>query len=164
MCHWDKRRTDLIRQAGELPAGGPAINPDDPIFLPPGDMPARIAATLSAAGEQVPVDPAGIVRCILDSLAATFAARIDQAEQLSGHIVGGGSQNELLCQLTADAAGRPVIAGPVGATAIGNLLIQARTHGTLTGDLWTLRTQTRSAATTRQYPARRTAAKTRTRP
>ena len=69
-----------------------------------------------------------IVRCILDSLAAAFADAVEQAERLSGqpvevvHLVGGGAQNALLCQLTADAAGRPVVAGPVEATALGNLL------------------------------------------
>ena len=160
--------TELLRQAEELPPGGPLIDPDNAAFLPPGNMPTRIADVLSATGGQVPDTPAGIVRCILDSLAATFATRINQAEQLSGqnvdviHIVGGGSQNELLCQLTADAAQRPVIAGPVEATALGNLLVQARTHGALTGDLWALRTHLRAAVTTHHYLARRTAANNRT--
>ncbi len=97
------------------------------------------------------------VRCIMDSLAAAFARTIDQAEVLSGHragvvhIVGGGSQNELLCQLTADACGRTVVAGPVEATAIGNLLVQARTHGAVKGDLWALRALARSVLTPRTY-------------
>lgn len=165
--HRNVTLAELLRQAGEIPASGPRFDPDDPVFLPPGDMPARIADVLTSAGEQVPTTPAGIVRCILDSLAATFTMRINQAEQLSGqnvdiiHIVGGGSQNELLCQLTADAAGRPVVAGPVEATALGNLLVQARTHHVLSGDLWALRTQLRAAVTTRHYLARRTAAKLR---
>lgn len=165
--HRNVTLAELLRQAGEIPASGPRFDPDDPVFLPPGDMPARIADVLTSAGEQVPTTPAGIVRCILDSLAATFTMRINQAEQLSGqnvdiiHIVGGGSQNELLCQLTADAAGRPVVAGPVEATALGNLLVQARTHHVLSGDLWALRTQLRDAVTTRHYLARRTAAKLR---
>ena len=75
------------------------------------------------------------MRCILDSLAAAFARSVDDAERLSGrtvrvvHLVGGGARNRLLCQLTADACGRPVVAGPVEATAIGNVLVQARAHG-----------------------------------
>ena len=96
---------ELIDQAAALPAGGPTFDPDDPAFLPPGDMPARIAAALQAAGQRVPDSPAGMVRCILDSLAAAFAATVAAAARLSGvdvtviHIVGGGSQNRLLCQL-----------------------------------------------------------------
>ena len=79
--------------------------------------------------------PAAIVRCILDSLAAGYARTIADAERLAGitvdvvHIVGGGSQNRLLCQLTADATGKRVIAGPVEATALGNVLVQARAAG-----------------------------------
>ncbi len=123
-------------------------------------MPSRIRRPLRAAGNAVPDSPAGIVRCILDSLADTFAARIADAARLSGrridviHIVGGGSQNELLCQLVADAAGTTVIAGPVEATALGNLLVQARTHGVLTGDLWSLRAELRAAVRTRRYEPR----------
>jgi len=150
----------LLRAAGELPTGGPRFDPDDPAFLPPGDMPSRIQRALDAVGERVPDSPAGIVRCILDSLADTFAARVADAARLSGlridviHIVGGGSQNELLCQLVADAAGTSVVAGPVEATALGNLLVQARTHGVLTGDLWSLRSELRAAVSTRRYEPR----------
>ncbi|HEY5880777.1 MAG TPA: FGGY-family carbohydrate kinase, partial [Nakamurella sp.] len=84
-------------------------------------------------------------------------ARIEDAARLSGrsievvHVVGGGSLNALLCQLIADACGRPVVAGPVEATALGNILVQARTHGVLGGDLWELRRHLRSAITTRTY-------------
>ena len=105
----------------------------------------------------MPQTPRRIVRCILDSLAAAFAEAIDQAERLSGqpvevvHIVGGGSQNTLLCQLTADACRRPVVAGPVEATALGNLLVQARTHGVLAGDLAALRRELRAAISTQTY-------------
>jgi rhamnulokinase len=100
------------------------------------------------------------VRCILDSLAAAFAAAIDDAERLSGHpvevvhVVGGGAQNTLLCQLTADACRRPVVAGPVEATALGNLLVQARTHGAVAGDLPALRERIRRTATLTRYTPR----------
>lgn len=152
---------EVLHVAAALPAGGPRIDPDDPVFLPPGDMPARIAAALRKAGTPLTdPEPGGVVRCILDSLAAAFAETITQAEQLSGqpievvHIVGGGSQNALLCQLTADAVRRPLIAGPVEATALGNLLVQARTHGVLAGDLTELRKRVRAASELRRYEPR----------
>ena len=110
--------TDLVAQAAAIPAGGPTFDPDAPEFLPPGDMPSRIAAACRESGQRPPVTPAEVVRCILDNLATTFAARVVDAQRLSGqrvdmiHIVGGGSQNQLLCQLVADAAGLPVVAGP----------------------------------------------------
>lgn len=149
--------TGLIAQAAELPAGGPTFDPDDPVFLPPGDMPTRIANACRSRDQSVPETHVAVVRCILDSLASTFADAISQAETLSGqdatvvHIVGGGSQNELLCQLVADAAQRPVVAGPVEATAMGNLLIQARTAGVVHGDRWDLRAQLARLVRTRTY-------------
>lgn len=161
---------DLLRHAGALPADGPRIDPDAPEFLPPGDMPSRIVSACTVTGQRVPTTPPEIVRCILDSLATTFAARVTEAEHLSGqrvdviHIVGGGSQNRLLCQLVADAAGLPVIAGPVEATALGNLLVQARTHGILSGDLWSLRAELRASVETTTYQARRTAVLTQSHP
>jgi rhamnulokinase len=89
--------------------------------------------------------PVAVVRCILDSLAAGYARTIADAERLAGvpinvvHIVGGGSQNRLLCQLTANVTGKPVIAGPVEATALGNIMVQARATGRITGNLTALR-------------------------
>ena len=166
MRAWSLRGIDVdlgevLEVAAALPAGGPRIDPDDPVFLPPGDMPARIAAACRKAGTPLTdPEPGGVVRCILDSLAAAFAAAVSQAEQLSGqpvevvHIVGGGSQNALLCQLTADAVRRPLIAGPVEATALGNLLVQARTHGVLTGDLAALRKRVRATSQLRTYHPR----------
>jgi rhamnulokinase len=163
---WSLRGVDVdlgkvLEVAAVLPAGGPRIDPDDPVFLPPGDMPARIAAACRKAGTPLTdPEPGGVVRCILDSLAAAFASAVAQAEQLSGqpvevvHIVGGGSQNALLCQLTADAVRRPLIAGPVEATALGNLLVQARTHGVLAGDLAALRKRVRAASELRTYHPR----------
>ncbi len=161
MRTWDLRGVgveldDVLPAAAALAAGGPRIDPDDPMFLPPGDMPERI---IRAAGLRDP-EPAAVVRCILDSLAVAFAEAMADAERLSGrpvevvHLVGGGSQNALLCQLTADAMGRPVVAGPVEATALGNVLVQARTHGVLSGDLAALRGRVRAASRLHRYEPR----------
>jgi rhamnulokinase len=119
----------LLAEAATID-GGPRIDVDDDAWIPPGDMPERIA---SAAGR--PLDPAQTTRCILDSLADAYARTVHRAAALAGrevdviHVVGGGSQNELLCRLTAAAAQLPVLAGPVEATALGNLLVQLRRPG-----------------------------------
>jgi rhamnulokinase len=136
---------DLLEQAAAVTAPVPLFDANDPSLLAPGDMPARIAALCRAAGETPPEDPALVVRSILESLAAAYADAVDAAEKLSGvtidtvHVVGGGSQNALLCQLTADRTRRRVLAGPVEATAIGNVLVQARTAGLVSGSLEELR-------------------------
>lgn len=107
----------------------------DDSFTPPGDMPARIARWCSEHGEPVPASRAEFVRSILESLAAAYAATLETIVAVTGkdvrrvHVVGGGSQNRLLCQLTADRTGLPVLAGPVEATALGNVLVQARAVG-----------------------------------
>lgn len=135
----------LLAGAADAPADVPTFDPDDRRLLAPGDMPARIAAILAEQGRAVPPTRAELVRSILQSLANAYAACIEDIERLTGrtirkvHITGGGAQNGLLCQMTADATGRSVIAGPVEATAIGNLLVQARTLRFLSGDLETLR-------------------------
>lgn len=135
----------LLSAAAQLPTGGPQFDVDDPRLLPPGDMPARIAELLEEGGQSPPRDPAGLVRSIVDSLAVAFARSVQAAAALSGtdvgvvHVVGGGSQNALLCQQLANASGLPVLAGPVEATALGNLLVQARAHGAITGSLEALR-------------------------
>jgi rhamnulokinase len=164
---WNLRGLDVdlgevLLGAAALPAGGPRFDPDDPVFLPPGDMPERIVRACRERGEPLPsIDPEVVVRAILDSLAAAYAATLETAERLSGrsvdvvHVVGGGSQNALLCQLTADACGRPVLAGPVEATALGNLLVQARTHGVVHGDLAALRARVRATTRMHQYLPRR---------
>lgn len=136
---------DLLDAAAALPPGGPTINPDDSSFIAPDNMPARIRATVGHAGDVLPDDPAAVTRCILDSLATGYARTIAAAERLADvavdvvHIVGGGSQNRLLCQLTADTTGKRVIAGPVEATAVGNVLVQARAAGHVSGGLPELR-------------------------
>ncbi len=100
------------------------------------------------------------MRCILDSLAAALARTVHDAARLSGravdtvHVVGGGAQNPLLCQLLSDACGLPVIAGPVEATALGNVLVQARAHGSVTGSLEDLRALVRETHTLARFEPR----------
>jgi len=136
---WGARRAwdyeTLVRQAEAAPPLRSLIDPDDPRFLPPGDMPARIQDFCRETGQPVPEEPGAIVRCILESLALKYRWVIERLEELLGrripaiHIVGGGARNAVLCQWTADATQRPVLAGPVEATAIGNLMVQAMALG-----------------------------------
>jgi len=155
----------LLIAAADLPSGGPLIDPDDAAFLPPGDMPARIEEACRRTDQPAPQGRAALVRCILDSLASAFARTVRDAARLSGrpvevvHLVGGGARNALLCQLTADACELPVLAGPVEATAIGNVLVQARARGLLAGDLETLRGLVRATQEIRRFEPRRTAAR-----
>lgn len=147
----------LLRAAARVPAFRAVIDPDDAVFLPPGDMPARIAEACRRSGQPVPGTPAETVRCILDSLALAHRAAILDAQRLSGrdvdvvHIVGGGARNELLCQFTADACGLPVLAGPVEATALGNILVQARALGVVGGELAELRKLIRGTQRVRRF-------------
>jgi sugar (pentulose or hexulose) kinase len=155
---WPKASLDaLLDAAARVPPLKYVIDPDDPDFLPPGDMPARIASWLADRGEAAPAEPAETVRCILDSLALAYRRAIGQAQSLSGrhvdvvHIVGGGSRNALLCQLTADATGLPVLAGPAEATALGNMLVQARALGAAPADLAGMRALVRAAQPLQAY-------------
>lgn len=135
----------LLHEATRVPAFAYLINTDDPSLLAPGDMPARIAKLCAATGQTPPQNQAETVRCIVDSLALAYRMAVQTAQRLAGrfvdsvHIVGGGSRNSLLCQLTADACDLPVIAGPVEASALGNLLVQARAVGALSGGLAEMR-------------------------
>ncbi|MEV7979589.1 rhamnulokinase family protein [Streptomyces sp. NPDC086519] len=130
----------LLREASAVPALRSVVDAGDATFLAPGRMPERIAEACRALGQPVPESRAEITRCILDSLALAHRRAIEDAQRLAGHpvdvvhIVGGGTRNTLLCQLTADACGLPVVAGPTEAAALGNVLAQARAHG-LAGDL-----------------------------
>ncbi|WP_430502630.1 rhamnulokinase [Micromonospora trifolii] len=150
----------LLRQAADEPAFRSVVDPDDPAFLPPGDLPARIAEACRRTGEPVPGHPAATVRCILDSLALAHRRAVQQVQQLSGrhvdavHVVGGGARNDLLCQLTADACGLPVLAGPVEATALGNALVQARALGAIGGGLGELRSVLRATQQIVRYEPR----------
>jgi rhamnulokinase len=112
-----------------------SIDPEHPVFLNPPDMPAAIQKFCTGAGQSLPESKAEILRCIFESLVLKYRWVLERLEELLGyelqvvHIIGGGSQNHLLCQLTADACGKPVVAGPVEATAIGNALVQAISMG-----------------------------------
>jgi rhamnulokinase len=160
----------LLEQAAALPGGGPLIDVDDDTFIAPGDMPQRIRQACTNTGQTAPGTPAELVRCVLESLAAAYARTLDQAERLTGrtvevvHVVGGGSQNALLCQLAADAAGRTVLAGPVEATALGNVMVQARTAGSLTGTLEELRARTVERLDLRRYEPKTARTEERARP
>jgi rhamnulokinase len=129
----------LTAAAAAAPAFRTLVDPDDPSLLGMGDMPTRLAALCRRSGEPVPPDPGATVRCILESLACRYRWALEQVEALTErrlevvHLVGGGAANGLLCQLTADLTGRPVIAGPVEASSVGNLLVQAIVDGRLAG-------------------------------
>jgi rhamnulokinase len=126
---------ELARLAEEAPAAGALVDPDHPSFLAPGDMPARIRRFCEETGQRPPENPAAVARCVFESLALKYRHVIEQLERLTGrpiktiNVVGGGSRNELLCRLTADAARLPVVAGPVEATALGNVMAQAFARG-----------------------------------
>ena len=128
---------DLTRLAQEAAPFRTFIDPNDSAFLTPGDMPGRIGAFCGKTGQPEPPDKGGLVRCILESLAFTYRLTLDRLEEVLGdsvevlHIVGGGTRNKLLCQFTANAIERPVIAGPVEAAAAGNLIMQAVATGEL---------------------------------
>lgn len=148
---------DLLAAAARVPAFTAVVDCDDPRFLPPGDVPGRIAALCRETGQTPPQSQAETVRCILDSLALAYRRAVRTAASLSGtevevvHVVGGGARNALLMQLTADACGVPVLAGPVEAAALGNALVQARAAGAVTGGLPELRALVRDTQDVLRY-------------
>jgi len=154
---WDADLPELLAEAGELPPLRSVVDVDDPSLLPPGDMPGRLLALAGSAGEPVPSSRAELVRMVLDSLALAYRRTIRTASSIAGvrlevvHVVGGGSQNELLCRLTADACGLPVVAGPTEAAALGNVLVQARSLGEDLPDLAAMRGLLRRTQELRRY-------------
>ncbi len=146
----------LTRLAGEAEPLRSLIRPDDGRFLGPGGMPDKVRDFCREAGQAVPETPGQVVRCALESLALSYRRTLEQIEALTGravrrlHIVGGGSRNRLLNQFAADATGRAVIAGPVEATAIGSLLLQAVALGHL-GSLADLRRTVRASFPVHSY-------------
>ncbi|WP_431995923.1 rhamnulokinase [Streptomyces griseoflavus] len=148
----------LLLDAAEVPALRSVVDAGDAAFLAPGRMPERIAGACRDSGQPVPATRAEVTRCILDSLALAHRRAVEDAQRLAGrsadvvHIVGGGTRNALLCQLTADACGLPVVSGPTEAAALGNVLVQARAHG-MVGDLAGMRRLlTRTQPLTRYEP------------
>jgi rhamnulokinase len=128
---------ELTRMAEAAPPFPAFIDPDDPSLLDPPDMPRAIAAYCQRSGQTPPEERGSIVRCILESLALKCRWVLGCIEEMRGrpirviHIVGGGSRSRALCQFTANASGRPVVAGPAEATATGNILVQALALGHL---------------------------------
>jgi rhamnulokinase len=164
---WERSGTthtyeELTRLAEAAPQCGSIIDPDDAAFLLPPSMPAAIANYCQRTGQAVPTGPGATVRCALESLALCYRYTLERLEELTGrrleviHIVGGGSQNALLNQLTADVCNRPVVAGPVEATAAGNVLVQAIGLGVL-GSLAEAREVVRSSFEVRTFTPRNTA-------
>jgi sugar (pentulose or hexulose) kinase len=141
---WPGEGAPSYQEICDLAEKGPQwsafVDPDDPRFLWPGDIPTRVREYCEETGQPVPFETATLWRVIFESLALKYASVVDQLGRVTGrdieriHIVGGGSQNELLCQMTANASKRQVVAGPAEATAIGNIAIQAITSGEI-GDL-----------------------------
>jgi rhamnulokinase len=133
---WD----DLLAAADGAEPFRCIVDPEVPEFLGPPDMPAAIRDACARSGQPPPETVGAVVRCCLESLAVRYRATLDDLEELVAHrldtirVVGGGSQNRLLCQLTADACRRPVVAGPAEAAALGNLMVQAVATGDL-GDV-----------------------------
>ena len=120
------------------------INPDDPRFANPADMDREIRAALAESGQPVPENDGEMVSCIYHSLACRYKEVLDMLQEFAPfkieklHVIGGGSANDYMSQLTADTLGIPVVAGPVEATAIGNVMIQAQAAG-LVSDRWEMR-------------------------
>lgn len=150
----------MLAAAADVTAPVPVFDVQDPRFVPPGDMPARIAAWCAEHGVAAPADDAALVRSVVESLAAAYADALATAASLAGrtvrqvHVVGGGSQNRLLCQVLADRLGLPVVAGPVEATALGNVLVQGRAAGAVRGTLDDLRDLVRRTHDLRRHEPR----------
>jgi rhamnulokinase len=123
--------------AEEAPPLRSLVDPDDPVFATPGDMPGRIRAFCTRTGQESPETPGEVVRCALESIVLGQARALALLREAAGaaprelHVVGGGARNRLLCQWTADATGLPVLAGPEEATLVGNLAVQAIALGEL---------------------------------
>lgn len=159
---WKEQGLDMeinqqVSLAEKLPPLEVVIDINDERLFRPGDMPARVVEIARETGQHLENDPVAITRCLMDSLALAYRNAILTEQELAGkqveaiHIVGGGSKNDLLCQLTADGTGLPVIAGPKEGTALGNLLVQARACGFIEGGLPALRDVSRASVELDEY-------------
>lgn len=141
---WPSDINQINRDAMEATPGQSLINPDDPRFANPTSMVEAICDYCRETGQHVPQDYREVARCIFESLALRYKQVLDMLRTLAPmpierlHVIGGGSRNEYLMQMTADATGLPVVAGPSEGTALGNILLQARASG-MVGDLFDLR-------------------------
>lgn len=146
----------VCAEAASAPPDGPLVDPDCEAFLAPDNMLEAISGFCTKTSQKPPEDVGQVARCVFESLALKTRVVLDRISQLTGvrpsvlHMVGGGSRNELLCQMTADATGLPVVAGPAEATAIGNLLIQAMGAGAIS-NLAELRKVVRESESLRRY-------------
>jgi rhamnulokinase len=135
--HWGRSVDELLAAAAQEPPLRSFVDPNDPVFAAPGDMPARIVDACARTGQPRPESEGAVVRCILESLALKHAETVDLLARVTErpldelHVVGGGARNALLCEWTAAASERPVHAGPAEATLVGNLLVQAIALGEL---------------------------------
>ncbi|MBM3863591.1 MAG: rhamnulokinase [Verrucomicrobia bacterium] len=127
----------MTRMAAQAPAFTAFVDPDDPVFATPGDMPGKIREWCRRTGQPVPADPGAVLRVATESLALKSRAVYESIVALTGrrftrlHVGGGGIRNEPLCQATADALGIEVVAGPVEATSCGNIAVQLVASGML---------------------------------
>ncbi len=148
--------SEIMRMTMEAEPSSAFIDPDAPEFAAPVDMPSAICGWCVKHDVPVPTDDAAMMRLIFDSLAVKYAQVLDNLRALTGktvdvlHVIGGGSQNELLNRMTAGRCGIPVVAGPVEATALGNVMIQARAAG-LVGSLAEMRKYIRESIETKTY-------------
>ena len=161
---WEKEGSnysfaEMVEMAKREPGFQALIDPDDPLFLNPTHMPDAIRRYCERTGQPAPQTHGAFVRCVTESLALKYRFVLERTERLSGaayeglHMVGGGINNELLCQFTANAIGRPVFAGPVEASAIGNVLVQWMALGELVG-IGEARNLVRSSFPLRTYEPR----------
>lgn len=164
MITGNRSEYEALMAAAELaPSSAATIDLNTPELAKRGPMIARLASACAVRGIALPADRAGIVRLILESMAASYRDAIGELDTLLGrrseviHIVGGGSRIRLLNRLTADACGRRVVAGPAEATVLGNLLVQARALGDLPAGLSIRQLAARSATLEVFEPSRRTA-------
>jgi rhamnulokinase len=154
---------ELTRAAAGAPPFSALVDPDDPSFLHPPDMPEAVATYLRRTGQDPPASKASLVRSLLESLALKYRFVIDELGRTIDrpirriHVIGGGSRNELLCQFTADATGLPVVTGPAEATAVGNILVQAMALGRISS-LSEIRSIIRRSFALRTYEPAGTAA------